>query len=93
MESTCGGYTISRETGLSFEKEVEKARGLLRETGYGTPIFLSALLQRGVVRRIRRFPSGYLWSDPKAFMAATMLRPVPRRVHIAMWRGVGLTNL
>jgi hypothetical protein len=30
---------------------------------------------------MRRFPSGQLWSDPRVFMAAIILMPVPRRVH------------
>ncbi len=35
MESTSKGYTISRETSLSFEEAVGRARELLQEAGYG----------------------------------------------------------
>jgi uncharacterized protein (DUF302 family) len=35
MESAQTNYAISRDTNLSFEEAVEKARALLQEAGYG----------------------------------------------------------
>jgi uncharacterized protein (DUF302 family) len=35
VESAQKGYTISRETDLSFDEAIERARELLQEAGYG----------------------------------------------------------
>lgn len=54
-------------------------------SGPATEIRGATLSERSPSKRSRkedeRFPSGQLWSDPRVFMAAIILRPDPRRVH------------